>query len=70
MARREPYLLMYLHAVRARRIFLGAHMMVDVWNNFQSRFHMTEFMSKIPGYSSNSQTSPEIDLGKVITMPI
>jgi len=26
--------------------------------------------SKIPGYLSNSQTSPEIDLGKAITIPI
>ena len=47
MVRMEPYLLMYLHAVWARRIFLGAHLMVDVWNNFQSRFHVTEFMGEM-----------------------
>ena len=70
MARKEPYLLLYLNAVWARRIFLGAHLTVDVWNNFQGRFHVTEFMGEMAGYSSNSQTSPEIDLGKAITMPI
>ena len=42
MARKETYLTIYLCAVLARRIFLGAYLMVDVSNSFQSRFHVTE----------------------------
>ena len=76
MARKETYLTIYLCAVLARRIFLGAYLMVDVSNSFQSRFHVTEYpslrvrWSELPSYSSNSQTSVKIDLNKAITLPI
>ena len=36
-----------LAVVRARRTFLGAHLTVDVWNNFQSKSHVTEFTGEI-----------------------
>ena len=39
--------MMYLHVVWARRTFLGAHLMVDVQNNFQSRSHVTEFTGEV-----------------------
>ena len=42
MARKETYLTIYFCAVLARRIFLGAYLMVDVLNSFQSRFHVTK----------------------------
>ena len=73
MARTETYLMMYLRVVRARRTFLGAHLTVDVRNNFQSKSHVTEFTGEIeqkPKLLVEFTNLSQIDLDKAITLPI